>query len=311
VLKTLDEPTDLVMKGLPSIPSRVGPVARPRCYLYRTNAGAVACLLNGLDEKRRGHLIGGGGDVVDFVKAAVSLQAGRPTSHPELACFGNWAEVEEYSKTDEGSDLKLMVKLIKEFGAEKILSALENMPGEASADFVVSTAHKSKGREWASVKLGSDFPTADKMGDSDARLLYVALTRAQEELDLTECPPFAGGRTDEGKVAPTITVRYTASMPTEDDLVQYRAKKRADDRISDHWKNVVTTPTPAPTSNGQANGTAAGDFSWANLGDGWLVRGPKVDVGARVVVTRKNGSKSTETVKKVEKQLGALWFYRV
>ena len=45
VLGTLDEPTDLVMSGLPSIPTRVCHVAEPRCFLFRTNAGAIGRLM--------------------------------------------------------------------------------------------------------------------------------------------------------------------------------------------------------------------------------------------------------------------------
>lgn len=308
VLRTLEEPTDLVLRGLPSIPSCVGPVEAPRCHLSRTNAGAVGQLLAGLAEGKRGHLIGGGSDVVDFVKAVVALQQGRGTSHPELACFGSWTEVEAFAKTEEGEDLTLMVRLVKKFGAAEILRALEAMPAERDADFVCCTAHKSKGREWPTVKLGADFPTADRMGDSDRRLLYVAATRAQEELDVTECPPFAcreRARTEdeEGEEigldgpssrmirVPVIEVTFTVPMPTAEQLNEWREGKQRSDKPS-----VSVAPK---------------EFTWANMDGGWLVRGPKVEVGTRVTVVRKNGSTSTETVKSVAKQLGELWFYRV
>lgn len=142
ILKRLEEPTDLVMRGAPGIPSMVCEVERPRCYLYRTNAGAVSRLMREIAESRRPHLIGGSKEMVEWCEAAISLQAGRPTRHQELACFGDWKEVVAYSKTDEGEDLKLMVKLIEEFKAEKIRDALKNMPDEEHADCVISTAHK-------------------------------------------------------------------------------------------------------------------------------------------------------------------------
>ena len=61
------------------------------------------------------------------------------------------------------------------------------------ADLVISTAHKSKGREWKSVRLMDDFLRSSPSGESNAgpdpselRLLYVALTRAKEQLDAPE-----------------------------------------------------------------------------------------------------------------------------
>ncbi len=236
VLRTLDEPTDLVMKGLPSIPSRICEVTEPRCYLYRTNAGAISRLMRARKEEKHGHLIGNTEDVVSFCRAAEDLRRGRGTTHPELGCFGSWREVVLYSAEDEGEDLRLMVKLIGEFGAARIIAALGDMPTEQDADLVLSTAHRSKGREWTSVKLGSDFPTANRLTDADRRLLYVAATRAREELDITDCPTFIGGPgrpryegegedqyRREAEWIPGLAITYTTPMPDHDTLAAYRA----------------------------------------------------------------------------------------
>src|SRR5262249_55721164 len=92
VLATLDVPTDLVMRGLPSIPSRVCKVEEPRCFLYRTNAGAIGRLMHEIEVGKKPYLIGGGADVIAFCEAALDLQAKPPrkTRHQELACFENW-----------------------------------------------------------------------------------------------------------------------------------------------------------------------------------------------------------------------------
>lgn len=142
ILSGLEEKTDLVMKGFERIPSRICPVESPRCYLFRTNAGAVSRLMLAQTEGKRGHLIGGSKEVVDFCRSASDLQRGKSTSHPELGCFVNWTEVVEYSKEDEGADLRLMVKLIEKFGADKIIKALDNMPSEQDADIILSTGHR-------------------------------------------------------------------------------------------------------------------------------------------------------------------------
>lgn len=160
--------------------------------MTRTNACAVATLLNSMTQGKRPFLVGGGADVIAFVEGAKALKEGRGTSHPELACFANWAEVEEYSKQEDGEDLRLMCKLIKEFGCNAILRALRSMPPEDQADLIISTAHKSKGREWDYVRLASDFKVQSKCDDAERKLLYVAVTRAKLILDVSCCPFFTG-----------------------------------------------------------------------------------------------------------------------
>lgn len=133
---------------------------------------------------QRVHLVGGGTEVVSFAKGAQILMDGRRSDHPDLACFENWGEVQEYVAFDEqGGDLRLLVKLVEEFTVPVILEALDSNTPEGRADVIVSTAHKSKGREWHSVQLGSDFP--DEPGEEELRLLYVGSTRAKINLDNT------------------------------------------------------------------------------------------------------------------------------
>jgi hypothetical protein len=95
---------------------------------------------------------------------------------------------------DAGSDLKVLVKLIDTHGPDRIIAACDALAGsERSADVVISTAHKAKGREWPTVRIGSDFhPPSPDPDDPQGRILvpreeamlaYVAVTRAQETLD--------------------------------------------------------------------------------------------------------------------------------
>ena len=319
VLALLDEPTDLVMRGLESIPTRICAVANPRCYLYRTNAGAIGRLMSAREAGKRGHLIGKVDEVVKFCEAANDLQHGRATTHPELGCFSTWKEVQEYSKEDEGADLRLMVKLIDEFGATEIIDALKDMPSEEDADLILSTAHRSKGREWSSVRLGADFPLPNKMEDSDRRLLYVAVTRAQEELDISECPTFMGGWDKKGggedgekgvEWIPGIEITFTVPMPTEAELATYRTGKVAAEIVKKVAvsQQVRTIPTTAPQANG--NG-ASGDFTWANMDGGWCVRGPQGAANKRVTVTKKNGDRAQVALGEAVKNIGDKWFYKV
>lgn len=197
------EGAELRLVGTPTIPSTIGIGERDQAILTRTNAAAVESVLTLQEQGRRPHLVGGGRDVVAFAKAARDLQSERGTSHPELACFDTWGAVQFYVENDaDGSDLKLMVGLVDRFGVETILLALDNMPTEAAADVIVSTAHKAKGREWDTVRLAGDFPVEEeKLSPGELRLIYVAVTRARLRLDITALAELLDPEYDEDDAA--------------------------------------------------------------------------------------------------------------
>jgi hypothetical protein len=157
--------------------------------LFRTNAKAVGTALRLLKDGRKPALVGGADDVVRFARAADELKEGGRTSHPELVCFSSWGEVQDYVGFDpNGSELRMLVDLIDEYGTDVIIAGLEQTVDEKRADVVLSTAHKAKGREWDRVKLAGDFPDPKEraMADEDVRLLYVSATRAKRMLDPTQ-----------------------------------------------------------------------------------------------------------------------------
>ena len=165
------------------------------CYLARTNAAVIRRAMQELDAGGRPAVAGGTRDITSFAEAAVALQSGRRTSHPELAAFDSWGAVQRYVDEDElGSDLKLMVTVIDDFGARTIIDKLGRDVKEHQATMVVSTAHKAKGREWDHVTLASDFDKAQgttedaDTAEEELRLLYVAATRAQSTLDASMVP---------------------------------------------------------------------------------------------------------------------------
>lgn len=281
VLSTLEEPTKLRLKGLDSINSKIEAVQDPVAILCRTNAVAVASLLGIIAEGRKGFLIGGGADTIAFVEAAQRLQNGESTGHPDLACFDSWSEVQGYSKMEEGEDLKLMVDIVDAFGAETILSALRGMPAhEKNADVVVSTAHKSKGREWDTVRLAADFPTKSKCTDADRKLLYVAVTRAKIVLDVTSCPFFTG----------------------EDSLNIRAIRDKYYDSTASGEGFIPTAPSSPP---------APMQFTWTSKDGKWLVRGPKQMVNETVSVVRKDGSSQQKRLIAVVQDFESATLYRV
>ncbi|WP_436845412.1 3'-5' exonuclease [Streptomyces sioyaensis] len=78
------------------------------------------------------------------------------------------------------------------------MRALQQLSPEESAEVTVSTAHRAKGREWASVRIADDFTGPDDLDErgedgaplpgpidiDEARLAYVAVTRARSLLDI-------------------------------------------------------------------------------------------------------------------------------
>ena len=181
-----------LVTGLPSIPSTVGPAAAPDAILCRSNAGAVARAIGVMDGGRSAALVGGAADFKKMAEAALTLKQGMGCSHPELFVFRTWSEVKEYVELDSsGSDLRVFVDLIDKYGASEVMQVCERLVDEGKAEVVISTAHKAKGREWASVTIASDFrePKDDPAGypgevtREDAMLAYVAVTRARLQLD--------------------------------------------------------------------------------------------------------------------------------
>ncbi|WP_307783132.1 MULTISPECIES: UvrD-helicase domain-containing protein [unclassified Streptomyces] len=189
-LRLVDAP--LRLTGWEAAESTVGPLDSPDAILCRTNAGAMGIVMEGLAAGRKVALVGGGSAIKQLAWAAEALQSGKPTDHPELMGFASWDDVRQYAAEEDGS-LEVLVKLVDEHGPERIVSAADGLVSEQQAELVVSTAHRSKGREWPAVRIHADFraPKADQktglvvLPREEARLAYVAVTRAREQLDDT------------------------------------------------------------------------------------------------------------------------------
>lgn len=180
---------DFRITGNEKIESTVGPVESPRAILCRTNAEALAQVVMAQSIGVKAALVGGGRELVALAHAAIQLQHSMPTDHRELMLFRSWSEVQEFVQAENaGYDLKVFVKLIDTYGAERILQIIDSLYEEPDAELIISTAHKAKGREWESVKVAPDFElkpdAADaSFNDGEIRLAYVTVTRAKLRLD--------------------------------------------------------------------------------------------------------------------------------
>ncbi|MER6425513.1 UvrD-helicase domain-containing protein [Streptomyces sp. NPDC001137] len=187
------------LTGTDTIATEVGSLDRPDAVLCRTNIGAMAEVMRLLAAGHRVALTRGGQQLASLALAARDLKDGRRTTHPELVLFPSWGEVQDYAAYDPaGRDLQPFVDLVDTHGPDAILTAVDQLSDEAHADVTVSTAHTAKGREWPTVQIGNDFPPPrdtdqhdaeghpipEPVNDTDARLAYVAVTRARQHLDL-------------------------------------------------------------------------------------------------------------------------------
>ena len=134
---------DLRLTGRAPHPSRIAALPAPDAVLCRTNAGAVAERMSAAEQGRRAALVGGGDQIKALARAALELQRGVPTSHPELMAFASWGQVKEYVEQESaGQDLKAFVQLIDDHGAEAVIATMDRLTDERYAQVVVSTAHK-------------------------------------------------------------------------------------------------------------------------------------------------------------------------
>lgn len=177
--------------GNPAIPSTIGEVDTPDAVLCRTNAGAIGQVVAMLEAGRRPALVGETAkELISLATAAAELKSGKGTSHRLLYTFESWGQVEEYAEEDSGADLRVLVKLVREYEPDGLLKALAATTDEASADVTITTAHRSKGREWGGVVIANDYPEPEDQdidGDAlvardEAMLAYVAVSRAQNRL---------------------------------------------------------------------------------------------------------------------------------
>lgn len=205
ILALLDETVPL--KGNPERTSSIGHVDSPRAILCRNNVTLLSELFASLEAGLKPCIVGGTAEVMSFVNAAERLMNRQSVDFPlEFFGFKDWDEVRHVAETDEGAkELQRWVSLIDKYGVDKLRQSLERLPKhEIDGDLVLSTGHKSKGREWPSVRLCDDFlrgirtekenrekqaldtikpPTAEEHA-AELRLFYVAATRGQEHLEV-------------------------------------------------------------------------------------------------------------------------------
>ncbi|WP_081790123.1 exonuclease domain-containing protein [Gordonia alkanivorans] len=190
MLARLDSP--VTVRGNPAIDDRLDFGLRDAtAVLARTNAGAIAEVLDTQKRGRTTALIGDVDAALRFCDAARTLQQGNTPKDPQFAAFSTWGELQEYLDNQPGmSELATQANLVDDYGVDTIEHTLSNLVSPSRAERLVLTAHKAKGLEYRSVRIAEDFAEDDPEPQpseeavrEEQRLAYVSLTRAQHALN--------------------------------------------------------------------------------------------------------------------------------
>lgn len=211
ILRKMNSPKEI--RGFESIKSEIGFIANPNAILCRTNYGAIISLRDSQTRGRRAALMGNVKENLRvFTLSCAQLIDQKRTSHPELGIFQTWGEALNWARDESevSTDTAMLIRLVESVGAEEMLNILDSTVDEKGADVVIATAHRAKGREWNTVRLAGDFKHPDDMNLEELRLLYVAVTRAKRNLDISQLPAEKGDR-------PTLFNRWLRNSDNDQD----------------------------------------------------------------------------------------------
>ena len=144
----------------------------------------------GLHALGRPFSLAGAKELASFAESARCLQNGLSGSHPTLTGFAHWDQVREAATQVEDVDphFTRLVELVDFHNVDHVSEiANASLPSQPGVPHL-TTAHRSKGQEWESVKLVDDFQTDEATDPEELRVLYVAATRAKAHLDLNNVP---------------------------------------------------------------------------------------------------------------------------
>jgi hypothetical protein len=160
--------------------------------LCRKNVTAIWQLAAGVEAGHKPAIRMSPSEIVAFADGADHLLAGKRTFRPAaFSLFETWKDAQSFAQSAVGRDLLPIVRIVDGCGTAYLRELARRVTPEADADYVISTVHRAKGLQWKRVKVANDFrfKTVDgclTLDEDEMRLLYVAVTRAQHVLDISE-----------------------------------------------------------------------------------------------------------------------------
>lgn len=181
----------------------VGEVYRQRQHtvLARTNGGLFRAAIRNMTASL--HFVGGIDSYrFEQIEDAFYLSKGQLSNirARHIRDFETFAALSDFVSETEDPEYRVLVNLVDKYG-DRLRGLLASVRARAverpeQADIILTTAHKSKGLEWSRVILADDFPDypelmemrqeAPATFEAELNLIYVAATRAREQLQLPE-----------------------------------------------------------------------------------------------------------------------------
>ncbi len=190
---------------------------KSKATLARTNLGLLTAAIDYISDPRNPRKIYFEGNIHSYTYAddgaslydVLNLSLGKRDRirDPLVKSMHDLAELEEYVEKTEDQQMGMMIELVREYDEElpRIMRELKELhigdEQRQEADMIFSTVHRAKGMEYDVVILAADFIHEQKMArwlkDKDAapdkqkwneeiNLLYVAITRAKNQLHIPE-----------------------------------------------------------------------------------------------------------------------------
>ena len=185
-----------LLRGLECVNSQItSQIPEIHTRLCRTNSRIIQCVID--NPKIPMHIIGGNTEVINLAKSGYALYKNniKKVRDKKLKQFRSWEIMKEFNKKYEDPDITFLISIISKYGNYfyKIILELEsaNYVNEDCAKIILSTIHKSKGREWDNVVVEDDFLIFKKESKikytiinkiEELNLMYVAITRAKKKL---------------------------------------------------------------------------------------------------------------------------------
>lgn len=196
IMLSMDQQQRWELRGNPAIDSQVlwpdqpGLGHRdPHTRVYRTNGAAVeeGAVLADLGQhvalvgQRRSDLLR---HLEDLFAASRGLW--RRVKDPEILEAGGFEEARRVLLSSRSNTARQAVELWDHYARapERLIAMLK--ADEDPEGITITTAHLSKGRQWPRVVVASDFDplVAERRGDEELCIAYVAVTRAEHHLEI-------------------------------------------------------------------------------------------------------------------------------
>jgi superfamily I DNA/RNA helicase len=163
----------------------------PFTVITRTNSSIIDVVVRMDNIGKKCHVIGGADEQIAQLEAIYCIHKGHETKYYVFKRFKQFKQLLIFANSREGESYKAIVNYISKKLDEipDIVKALRACVSADKADVSCVTAHSAKGAEFDNVTIFSDFTSKDdkKFTIHEQYLLYVAITRAKKELNISKC----------------------------------------------------------------------------------------------------------------------------